>query len=87
MGKYLALQYDNFNRLLTVSNEGNTTLMTCSYDTNGLLSQVADAYGRQITYTFTTPNGVTMPCLTTVSQIGSLAGLAAHALYFFIYRL
>jgi YD repeat-containing protein len=69
MGKYLTLEYDTSRKLTAVSNEAETELLTCGYDGNGKLASVTDAYDREVSYTFTTPQGLAMSCLTTVSQI------------------
>lgn len=73
MGKFLTLAYDNNRLLQAVTNDRNTTLLTCTYDTIGQLSTIADAYARKVAYTFGTPNGLATPCLATVSEIASVS--------------
>ena len=60
------------NRKLTSVVETNTqtSLLTCSYDADGFLSDIIDNAGRKIHYTYAVPgNGITVNCLMTASQI------------------
>lgn len=70
VGHVITLNRDTANngyRLLSITNDAATptTLLSFTYDSNGHLSTLTDAYGRQITYGFS--NGT----LAAVSQIAA----------------
>jgi len=71
MGRYLTLAYDANRKLTTVTNDVDTVLLTCAYNTDGMLESITDAYDRQVCYTYTIqfPARPMWPILTTVSQI------------------
>lgn len=69
LGHSISLTYDSFNRLQTITNpSASLTLLTCNY-TDGLISNITDAYNRKVVYTMATVSGISNPCLTSISQI------------------
>ncbi|HEY3377485.1 MAG TPA: RHS repeat-associated core domain-containing protein [Armatimonadota bacterium] len=70
LGRAITLHWDTAHRLTSIQNAGATTpLLTCVYGTGGYLTDVLDGAGRKVHYTNTVPTGLTVPCLTAVSQI------------------
>ena len=57
LGLGIDLHWAAGHLLTSVSNDRNVTLLSCAYDANGNLTSICDAYGRQVTYTFTRPAG------------------------------
>ena len=74
MGKSLALSWIGSRQLNTITDVSTgTVLLTLFYDSDGDLSKIVDAYGRQVVYTFDIPNGLPDNCLLVVSQVASSA--------------
>ncbi|GIV20399.1 MAG: hypothetical protein KatS3mg023_2150 [Armatimonadota bacterium] len=70
MGHSLQFAWDAQRRLTSVTETGSgLVLLSLTYDANGLLSSVTDAYGRQVFYGYSQPANLSVLCLTWVSQI------------------
>ncbi|MHB9022614.1 MAG: RHS repeat domain-containing protein [Armatimonadota bacterium] len=74
LGKELVLTWDGTRRLIYVSHknadQSETTLLTLTYGTNGLLETLTDSHQRKVVYGYTDYNSV--PCLTSVSRVGNV---------------
>jgi hypothetical protein len=69
-GNSITLNRDSSMRLTSIAQTGTggKTLLTLSYNGSGLLSTLVDLYGRQVSYTYGTSDGISN-CLLAVSQL------------------
>ncbi|HEV2705809.1 MAG TPA: RHS repeat-associated core domain-containing protein [Pyrinomonadaceae bacterium] len=70
VGRSIDLHWGAGRTLSQVSDAtSGTVLLSLSYDERGKLAAASDAYGRQVSYSFSTPSGNDTGSLTSVSQV------------------
>jgi len=61
--------------LIQVTNDHGNVLFVCTYDANNKLQMITDDSGRSVNYTFSQPDGISIPCLFSVSQFNTTTAL------------